>query len=33
MTALLWTRLPFLVLLVALVVSFAWTAWQTEDSQ
>lgn len=33
MTALLWARMIFLVLLAALVALYAWTAFRTEPTQ
>jgi hypothetical protein len=33
MAALLWARLIFLALLVALVTLYAWTAFQTENKK
>lgn len=33
MTALLWARLVFPVILVAVVTLYAWTAYRTEDAK
>lgn len=33
MTALLWARLVFLLFLIALVATFAWTAYQTNEDR